>query len=179
LTLERKKDLGIIDKVTYSKDMNFALLTSPDGVSLERINPAGSSDSKSNWHSAAGSCGYATPGYINSQNMDPVVADNMVSLYPEIFSPDNDGKDDILFIRIRPDRPGYVANASVYSSYGRLVRLLVRNELVSMDDIYSWDGITDENMKAPVGIYIVRIDLFTTDGTVKHFSKPTVLGGRF
>jgi hypothetical protein len=177
--LARKNDLGIIDRVTYSKDMNFALLTSPDGVSLERINPAASSDSKSNWHSAAGSCGYATPGYINSQNMEAGLTDNIVSLSPEIFSPDNDAKDDILFIRFRPDRPGYTANVSVYNSHGRLVRQLIRNELVSSDGTCSWDGITDENMKAPVGIYIVRVDLFTPDGVVKHFMKPTVLGGRF
>ena len=177
--LARKNDLGIIDKVTYTKEMNFALLASPDGVSLERINPAGSSENKSNWHSAAGSCGYATPGYINSQNMDPGIADNTVTLFPEIFSPDNDGKDDILFIRIRPDRPGYVVNASVYSPYGKLIRQLVRNELVSMDETFSWDGITNENTKASIGIYVIRVELFTPDGIVKHFTMSTVLGGRF
>jgi hypothetical protein len=177
--LARKNDLEIIDRVNYSKDMNFALLTSPDGVSLERINPAESSDSKSNWHSAAGSCGYATPGYINSQNMAEGLTDDLVSLSPEIFSPDNDGKDDVLFIRFHPDRPGYVANISVFASYGRLVRQLVRNELVSTDGTFSWDGITAENIKAPNGIYIIRIDLFTPDGAVKHFLKSTVLGGRF
>jgi hypothetical protein len=177
--LARKNDLEIIDRVNYSKDMNFALLTSPDGVSLERINPAESSDSKSNWHSAAESCGFATPGYINSQNMDPGLPDNFVSLSPEIFSPDNDGQDDVLFVRVRPDRPGYVANACVYTSYGRLVRQLVRNELLSTDVIFSWDGISDENMKAPIGIYIIRIDLFTPEGIVKHVMKTTVLGGRF
>jgi hypothetical protein len=177
--LARKNDLVIIDKVTYSKDMNFALLTSPDGVSLERINPEGASESKNNWHSAAGSCGYATPGYINSQYMEPGLTDNTVTLFPEIFSPDNDGKDDVLFVCIRPDRPGYVVNISVYSPTGRLVRQLVRNELISMEDTFSWDGITDQAMKAPIGIYIIRIDLFTPDGAVKHFTKPTVLGGRF
>jgi hypothetical protein len=176
--LARKNDLGIIDRTTYSKDMNFALLTTPDGVSLERINPSGSSDNKNNWHSASSSCGYATPGYINSQNLVPELTDNMVSLFPEIFSPDNDGKEDVLFIRILPDRTGYVSNLSVFTSHGRLVRQLVRNELLSADNTFSWDGITDENLKAPIGIYIIRIDLFTPDGTVKHFMKPAVLGGR-
>jgi len=67
----------------------------------------------------------------------------------------------------------------VYSPDGRLVRQFVRNELVSMDDTFSWDGITDQTMKAPIGIYIIRIDLFTPDGVIKHFTKPAVLGGRF
>jgi hypothetical protein len=178
IILARKNDLEFIDKVTYSKEMNFALLTSPDGVSLERITPAGSSDDKNNWHSAAGSCGYATPGYINSQNMKAGITDNVVDLYPEIFSPDNDGKDDILFIRFRPDRPGYLANVSIYASNGRLVRRLIRNELVPTDGVFPWDGTTEENMKAPAGIYIVRIELFTSDGVVKHFIKTTVLGSR-
>jgi len=177
--LARKNDLEIIDRISYLKDMNFALLNAPDGVSLERINPAESSDRKSNWHSAAKSCGFATPGYVNSQNMDPELTDNMVTLTPEIFSPDNDGKDDVLFVRVRPDRPGYVSNVSVYSPDGRLVRQLVRNELLSTDVTFSWEGITDKNTKAPVGIYIIRIDLFTPDGIVKHVMKPTVLGGRF
>jgi hypothetical protein len=177
--LARKNDLEIIDRVNYSKDMNFALLASPDGVSIERVNPGESSERKSNWHSASASCGFATPGYINSQNMEPGISDNTITLSPEIFSPDNDGKDDVLFIRILPDRPGYVANASVYNSNGLLMRQLFRNELISTDDLFSWDGITDKDTKAPIGIYIIRVELFTPDGAVKHYTKPTVLGGSF
>ena len=177
--LARKNDLVIIDKVVYSKDMNFALLTSSDGVSLERINVTESSGNRNNWHSAASSCGYATPGYINSQNTDPGLTDNIVDLTPEIFSPDNDGKNDILFIRFHLDRPGYVANSAVYDVHGRIVRQLIRNEMVSPEGAFSWDGTTDERTKAPIGIYVIWIELFAADGTVKHFKKATVLGGRF
>ena len=176
--IARKYDLEIIDKVTYKKEMNFPLLASPEGVSLERINPSGSSENSSNWHSAAGSCGYATPGYQNSQNLDPDLTENMVSLTPEIFSPDNDGKDDILFIRFNPDRNGYVANIAVYSSSGKLVKQLVRNEIISQESFFIWDGSAEENYKAAIGIHIIWIELFTSDGTVKHFKIPVVLAGR-
>lgn len=178
IVLARKNDLAVIDRVSYSGDMNFPLLTSPDGVSLERISPDVASEKKSNWHSAASSSGFATPGYMNSQNMEPGTEDNTITISPEIFSPDNDGKEDVLMIGIRPGIPGYVANAAVFSSGGSLVRQLIRNELISSDYSVTWDGITDKNLKAPAGIYLIRIDLFTPGGKVEHHTKPAVLGAR-
>jgi flagellar hook assembly protein FlgD len=111
--------------------------------------------------------------------MDPGLTDNIITLTPEIFSPDNDAKDDILLIRFHLDRPGYVANSAVYDIHGRIVRQLIRNELVSPEGVFSWDGTTDESTKASIGIYIIWIELFNPDGTVKHFKKVTVLGARF
>jgi hypothetical protein len=177
--LARKNDLEIIDRVPYSKDMNFPLLASPEGVSLERISPSGLSEDKSNWHSAAGSCGYATPGYINSQNLEPGPSEDIVIIEPAIFSPDNDGKNDVLLICIHLGGPGYVANVSVFSSTGRLVKQLTRNELLATEGFFSWDGITDQNTRADTGIYIIRIDLFAPEGIVKHFKKTAVLGSKF
>jgi hypothetical protein len=34
-------------------------------------------------------------------------------------------------------------------------------------------------MKAPVGIYLVWVELFSPDGTVKKFKNAAVLGGKF
>jgi hypothetical protein len=179
LILARKNDLRVIDRVSYSSDMNFPLLASPEGVSIERINSEVSSGVRSNWHSAAGSCGYATPGYLNSQASREIEAGSFVSLDKEIFSPDNDGKDDVVFLRIRPDQPGYVANIAIYSSGGGLIRQLVRNVSVSADCVFSWDGITDQNTRAATGIYVVYTELFNADGDVKKFKLPVVLASEF
>ena len=177
--LARKNDLEIVDRIIYSASMNFPLLSSPEGVSLERINPEAPSGNKSNWHSAAGSSGFATPGYLNSQCVVSEGGEGFVTVEPEIFSPDNDGRNDIIFIRIRPDRPGYIANLSVYSSSGTLVRHLARNEMMAAESVFSWDGISEENMKAPVGIYIIVADLFNPDGESRRIKLPVVLAGSF
>ncbi|MBL7758908.1 MAG: lamin tail domain-containing protein, partial [Chitinophagaceae bacterium] len=57
----------IMDEVSYSAKMHFPLIRNPQGVALERIDPAGPSSSSHNWHSAAAPAGYGTPGYTNSQ----------------------------------------------------------------------------------------------------------------
>ena len=179
LVIARKNDLTEIDRIDYSKEMQFPLLTSFQGVSLERINPSGSSLSKGNWHSAAESSGFATPGYRNSEVVPEGIDGHEIQLIPEIFSPDNDGKDDILFINFHLDRPGFMANIAIYDDRGRVVRNLVRNEMVAPETGFSWDGITDQNRKAPIGIYIVKIDFFNPDGTVKAFKKVAVVAGRY
>jgi hypothetical protein len=57
----------VTDEVTYRDDWHFKLIDNAEGVSLERIDPAGPSQQASNWHSAASTAGYGTPGYKNSQ----------------------------------------------------------------------------------------------------------------
>ena len=59
-----------IDDFGYDDEMHFALLSTKEGVSLERINFDRPSIDKSNWHSASELAGFATPAYENSQFMD-------------------------------------------------------------------------------------------------------------
>jgi hypothetical protein len=179
IILSRKNDLKVIDRVDYSKEMQFSLLTSTDGVSMERIDVSGPSQNTGNWHSAAESCGFATPGYKNSQSMIQGTSENAVTVTPEVFSPDNDGREDLLIIQFNLDKPGYMANAAVYDDHGRLTKYLVRNEMLAPEGFFSWDGTTDENKKASIGIYIIWIGLFSPDGTVRQFKKAAVLGSRF
>jgi len=56
----------IIDEVNYSDKWQFPLVSNTEGVSLERIDYNNTSV-QSNFHSAATSSGYGTPGYKNSQ----------------------------------------------------------------------------------------------------------------
>jgi len=168
----------IIDVVTYSAGMQFALLTSLDGVSLERIFADAPSTSASNWHSAAQNVGFATPGYKNSQAGLTEISDGNVEILPEIFSPDNDGVDDIVNIACTFDEPGTAVTIRIFDSKGLPVRLLVKNEAAGTKGNFVWDGITDSREKAPVGIYIVYVETFDLTGKTNHYKKAVVLATR-
>lgn len=167
----------VIDKFTYTPEMQFALLNSTAGVSLERINFERVTEDKTNWHSAAETVGFGTPGYKNSQYNDEG-GTGEISLSPEAFSPDNDGINDVLNIKYQFDK-SYVANVSIFDSKGRLTKSLFKNELLGTFGTLSWDGTTDSREKARVGIYIIWFEAFDAQGTTKHFKKACVVATRF
>ena len=174
------KGQQIIDMLIYQEDMHYVLLTDKKGVALERLNYHRPTQSRSNWHSAAQSAGFGTPGYKNSQfTMDPEGQQDVFEIYPRVFSPDNDGHDDLLNIAYSLSTPGYTANVSIFDSRGRRVRILSRSELLATEGVITWDGSTDDNQKANVGIYIIHIELFDPQGNVRNYRKTAVLAARF
>jgi len=167
-----------IDRFHYYEGLHYPLLNSTDGVSLERISFDRPTEDATNWHSAAETAGFATPAYQNSQFMNyPTEKDN-ITILPEIFSPDNDGYNDVLNIIFSFDDPGYVANITIYDSRGRLVRNMVKNKLLGTSGSFSWDGINENNEKASIGIYIIYLEVFDLKGKVKHYKKTAVLGAK-
>jgi flagellar hook assembly protein FlgD len=75
--------------------------------------------------------------------------------------------------------PGLVANVTIYDSRGRLVRTLVKSELLGTEaGAFSWDGTMDDRSKARVGTYVIYFEAFGTDGTVKQYKRVCVLAGR-
>lgn len=153
-----------IDIVSYNKSQHFKLLSSQDGVSLERINYDVPASEESNWHSAAQDAGFATPGYLNSQYHDVIEAESQITLSSEVFSPDNDGYEDYLTIMYSLDVAGYSGTISVYSSNGRFVRTLVNNQSLGSTGDIVWDGLDGKNRPCPAGIYIVYVELFNLEG---------------
>ena len=178
------KSLQMIDGMNYDESMHYALLNNPEGVSLERISGAASSFEASNWHSAAIPGRNATdfggtPTYLNSQVSQGELSTSEWSVYPEIFSPDNDGFEDYLEIRYLLDQSGYTANVFIYNSKGLLIRRLSNNQLLETKGQIIWDGITDDQQKAPIGIYIVYVEMVHLNGDVQHYKLTSVLGGKF
>lgn len=168
-----------IDRMEYSEEMQYPLLTSVDGVSLERINFDRPSDDPTNWHSAAETVGFATPGYLNSQFSMTVETSDPITIEPEVFSPDSDGKDDVLNILYNFDKTGQNCKINIYDSRGRPVRKLVDNEFIGTEGQFSWDGLTDDNQKAGVGIYVIYVEVYDADGHTEQYKKTAVLGTRF
>ncbi len=171
-------NLELIDEMEYKDDYHFALLNDDDGVSLERINSEKSSLDESNWHSASEKVGFATPGYKNSQDFSNPKSSWTISIEPKIFSPDNDGFQDILSINYKFNAPGYVANVSILDRNGRLIKKLINNELLGREGNFFWDGITDENTKARVGIYIVLFETFNLNGDKEAFKEVITVASR-
>jgi hypothetical protein len=169
---------NIVDAVKYTEKWHFALIQNTKGVALERIDYEAASV-ESNFHSAATSAGYGTPGYKNSQFrlMEELRGD--ISVTPEVFSPDNDGVDDFITIDYNFPSPGYVANITIFDASGRPVRLLQKNSLNGVKGNYRWDGLDDKQRKLPQGIYIVYTDIFNRDGKRKVFKNTVVLARKY
>ncbi|MDP1621828.1 MAG: lamin tail domain-containing protein [Bacteroidales bacterium] len=176
--IARKDNLAIVDRLQYNPDMHYPLLATAEGVSLERANPELTTEVQSNWHSAAETAGFATPGYRNSTWIKKENDDQEVMIQPAIFSPDNDGRDDLLIITIREHEPDYAVNIVVYDPRGRFVRQLANNVVFGGEGIFIWDGMTAARSKAPIGFYILLIELTRPDGTVRKIKKTAILGGR-
>ena len=168
-----------MDRFAYSKNLHLSLLATQEGVSLERIRAAGPSTG-SNFHSAAGTVGYATPGRPNSQAQDAPGGNQELTLEPEVFTPDDDGLQDFVTLSYHLDQPGYAASVTVYDALGRLTRQLVRNETLPTNGLLQWDGTDDKGHKAAVGYYVVLVELFRpSGGERREYKKTVVLGARF
>ena len=172
------KSSTIIDKMNYTEDMHFPLLNDTKGVSLERTHYDRPSAEKSTWHSAAESSGFATPTYKNSQFSKKIETKMDFKIEPEVFSPDNDGRDDLLNIHYTLDEPGHVANIKIFDSRGRLEKNLINNKTLGTEGIITWDGINKNNKKARIGIYVVFIEVFDQNGNVSKTKKHCVVGGK-
>jgi len=174
-----------IDQFDYNEDMHYDLIQDPKGISLERINYNEPTQKRDNWHSAA------TEGSINNTHMgnngtptrqnsqyseDPKFAGDF-SIEKDIFSPDNDGYNDQLEIIYQFGTSGYTANIRIYNSKGQLVRSLINNELLATEGVIRWDGLTNDNQKANIGIYVIYIEVFNLNGDVKHYKLKTVVAG--
>ena len=165
----------LIDEVNYSDNWHFKLIDNAEGVSLERVDPDGPTQNAENWHSAASTAGYGTPGYKNSQfkNLQAINAD--IEVTPKVFSPDNDGFDDLATIQYKMDQPGYVANITIFDAAGRPIRNLVRNGILSTSGYWNWDGLDDKGVKLAIGTYIIFTEIFNEQGKKDSFKNVVVL----
>ncbi|NOU46553.1 MAG: hypothetical protein HOO86_05750 [Bacteroidales bacterium] len=168
----------MIDAFSYTDNMHFPLLTTTEGVSLERISFDVPSTETSNWHSAAQTVGFGTPGYQNSMFSAMIQTSGEITIDPEIFSPDSDGKDDVTALGFQFDQAGYTLNAFVFDANGIEKRHLVKSALIPAEGIFYWDGEDDEGNKVPVGIYIIMVEVFNLEGKVENYKKAVVVGVR-
>jgi hypothetical protein len=176
VVLARNSDGLILDRVDYTKDLHFALISDTEGVSLERINFDRPSGDPGNWHSASETAGFATPGYLNSQFSSALIApEDPFTVDPELFTPDNDGSGDVLNIRYRFPGPGNMVSILIFDAQGRLVKTLINNVLAGTEGSFSWDGSLDRAGIGMDGIYIILAEFFNLEGKTAKYRKSCVL----
>ncbi len=164
------RELDMIDEFSYDDSMQFTLLSSAEGVSLEKTDPANSSEA-ANWHSASGSSGWGTPGATNSVYSEMPPTDDELTLSSTKISPDCDGYEDILMVRMNLKGNGNVVSVTVFDEAGNYIRKLVSNLLAGNQASISWDGTADDGSIVRTGIYIIFITLYDDTGKTKQWKK--------
>ncbi|MES2557008.1 MAG: lamin tail domain-containing protein [Bacteroidota bacterium] len=171
-------DSVVLDKVSYLADWHLSLIDETENKTLERIDPAGLSNLKGNWHTAAEPIGFGTPGGQNSQYQAGGVTGDFGTVLP-IFSPDNDGLEDVIQFFYTMPQPGMIATIRIFDDQGRLIREVVKSELLGLTGNLTWDGVNDNNTKAGLGVYLAVMEAFSVDGVTKFAKRAAfTLAGR-
>jgi hypothetical protein len=168
----------VLEELHYDHSWHFKLLRDEEGVALERMDPDGKTQDPGNWHSASTNSGYGTPTSQNSQYKRSAETSAAIEIVPIIFSPDNDGMDDIAGILYKMEEPGWVANIHIFDTEGRPVRYLVKNAVLGLKGNWTWDGLDEKGNKLPIGNYIIATELFNLKGKRKAFKSLIVLARR-
>jgi hypothetical protein len=169
------QDHFLIDRVDYRPSWNGGAT----GNSLERISAAASSNDPANWAGSLDSTG-GTPGRINSRVIPEMQTGNqLLILEPNPFSPDGDGRDDLLTIRYRIDNADSRLDLKVYDVRGREVRRLADNEPAGFAGEKFWDGRDGTGRFLPTGLYIIYLEALGKNGTrVQTTHRPVALARR-
>ncbi len=169
----------VIDKTYYNDDMHHRLIVNSAGVSLERTSLGEETGDELLWHSAAASAGYATPGKMNSQYMQTGISEEFVVVEPRVIAPNSPGIRDFAEISFLFVEPGMMATIEVYDIRGRKVRTLAKNELLALEGSYLWRGDDDSGRGVTHGQYIVRLELYNSEGRHSVIKKTLVVGRHF
>jgi len=167
----------ILDQFSYIEDFHFKLIDDLNGKALERLSFTEPTNLVDNWHTASEQIGWGTPGYQNSQISQPFINGEIV-LSQAIFSPNNDGYQDVLEINYTLEGPDNVMDIVIYNSNGIPIRELKDNFYPGINGIITWDGIDDQGTKANIGTYIIAITIFDLEGHIQEHKLVGVLAGQ-
>ena len=165
------RELDKIDELLYTDGMHYSLLSTHEGVALEKTDPRNKSDETSNWHSATESSGWGTPGAPNSVFVEMPSSSDKVILSSSKISPDNDGNEDFLTIMMNLKGNGNVVSVMVFDEAGNYVRKVASNLFAGAEASIIWDGTADNGSMVDTGIYIILITLYNDTGKTERWKK--------
>ncbi len=172
------KEGNCIDAMPYNQAMHFQLLPNFEGVSLERLSLNISASNAENWFSASAQERYATPTRKNSMRLLHPPLENRIAIAPEVFSPDNDGYDDLLQINYQFNQLESFSELSIFNLHGFRVKDFAKSYWGGSQGLWIWNGLDNENNPLPEGFYVVKLTVFMPDGTLDIHRKTLVLARR-
>jgi hypothetical protein len=170
-----KDPLGeIIDSVAYLPSWHNPGVSDKTGRSLEKINPALGSNDDRNWSTCALPVG-GTPGRQNSIYARSLPVRSKLSVTPNPFSPDADGRDDFTIIHYEIPLAVSTISVKIFDMKGRLVKRLANNEPAGSQGNIVWDGRDEEQQVCRIGIYIILFEASDPVGGIIESAKATVV----
>lgn len=154
-----------LDAVSYSADWHVPLLDDFEDKSLERISATGNSNNSSNWHTAATIVGFCTPGLPNSQQIAQNTSKKIFG-GGAVFSPDNDGFQDVLQLHYELPEHGLIGTVRVFNEMGQAITTLISNDLLPVSGDIIWSGIDHQQRIVPTGNYIIALSAFHPEGKI-------------
>jgi hypothetical protein len=143
----------LVDRVDYRPSWGGST-----GVSMERVSANSGSNDPLNWASSIDSTG-GTPGRANSRLFPGSGGSSQVlTLEPNPFSPDGDGRDDLLRISYRLDYSDSRLDLVVYDVRGRKVSQLASHAAAGYTGEVLWDGRDEQGRELPTGLYIIYLE---------------------
>jgi hypothetical protein len=172
-TLQLQSNESTIDSLRYDPDWHHPLLEDAEGVSLERISLEGPSQESTNWHSAAASAGYATPGLPNSHAIDLETG----AMKDWLFLNQNViHQGEVLLIYYQAPIPGCLLTVYVFDLGGQHRATPVNQLQVQSEGWVKWTGTDDLGRSLNAGIYILMAQLTHPEGLVQTAKLAVGLG---
>ncbi len=148
---------NVIDSVYYSGSWCNNNILNTKNKSLEKLNPLFESNDKTSWSTCVDARG-GTPLKKNSVFTPLKKVSSGLSIFPNPFSPDEDGHEDFTVLAYKFRTPVVQIRARVFDDHGRLVRTLAVNKASSGEGKIVFDGRDDSGATLRMGMYIVFIE---------------------
>jgi hypothetical protein len=127
------------------------------GVSLERVRADMPSQDARNWGGCVSPDG-STPGRANSISLSAAPSPGLLTLSPNPFTPNGDGRDDRCVVRFELPVPRSTVRITVFDVVGRERGVLMDHEAVASRGELLWDGSDADGNTLPSGLYIISLE---------------------
>jgi len=87
------------------------------------------------------------------------------------ITPDNDGNEDFLNIKMDLSGSGNVISIMVFDETGNYIRKIAANLFAGSKASVIWDGTRDDGSLVNTGIYIILITLYNDTGKTAKWKK--------